>query len=70
VHRRLDGDFLELIADFGPGYRIYLGEDGPILIVILVIGDKSTQPSDIKEARSYWQAHKARKMIGGSHDIP
>lgn len=66
-HRRIDGDFLELIADFGPGYRIYLGEDGPLLVLILVVGDKSTQPGDFKEARAYWDLYKARKKKGKGH---
>jgi putative addiction module killer protein len=66
-HRRLDADFLELIADFGPGFRIYLGEDGERLIIILVVGDKSTQASDIREARCYWEAYKTRKKKGGHH---
>jgi len=60
-HRRLAADFLELIADFGPGYRIYAGEDGDKLIIILVVGDKSTQASDIQEARAYWGLYKSRK---------
>jgi putative addiction module killer protein len=65
IHRRF-GDFLELIADFGPGYRIYLGEDGMDLIVILTVGDKSTQASDFKEAEAYWEVYKSRKK-GGNH---
>ena len=59
-HRRFS-DLVELIADFGPGYRVYLGEDGSLLIIILVVGDKSTQDSDFREARAYWEAYKARK---------
>jgi putative addiction module killer protein len=60
-HRRLAADFIELIADFGPGYRIYLGEDGQVLIIILAVGDKSTQAGDIEEAKAYWGFYKTRK---------
>jgi len=67
IHRRF-GDFLELISDFGPGFRIYLGEDGPVLIIILVVGDKSTQVADFKEARAYWDAYQSQKRKGKSHD--
>jgi putative addiction module killer protein len=66
-HRRVDADFVELIENFGPGYRIYLGEDGLVLVVVLVVGDKSTQSSDFKEAREYWQAYKARKRKEKRH---
>lgn len=64
VHRRF-GDFLELILDFGPGYRLYLGEDGPLLLILLVVGDKSTQTADFREAHANWEAFKARKQKGG-----
>lgn len=60
-HRRLDGDFLELKEMKGPGYRVYLGEEGRTLLIILLVGDKSVQAKDIKLARSYWAMHKQRK---------
>jgi putative addiction module killer protein len=60
-HRRLDGDLLELKEDKGPGFRIYLGEEGQTLLIIVVIGDKSNQSRDIDTARQYWAIHKQRK---------
>jgi len=36
--------------DYGPGYRIYFTQRGPIIIVILCGGDKRTQTTDIKRA--------------------
>ena len=51
----------ELKIRFGPGYRVYFGEDGKILVVLLLGGDKSTQDRDIKKAVEYWEDYKIRK---------
>lgn len=40
----------ELRVDCGPGYRVYYTRKGPVIIVLLVGGDKSTQDADIKKA--------------------
>ena len=37
----------ELRLDFGPGYRVYFGEVGDRVILLLCAGDKSTQDRDI-----------------------
>ena len=52
---------IELKEDFGPGYRIYVAEDGPVIVVILCAGDKRTQPADIQRAKEYWKQYKSRK---------
>ena len=44
----------ELKINFGPGYRVYFGEDSGKLVVLLLGGDKKTQPADIKLAQQYW----------------
>lgn len=48
----------ELRLMFGPGYRVYYLQDGDILILLLVGGDKSTQQKDIEMAHglaeTYW----------------
>lgn len=51
----------ELKIDCGPGYRLYFGQDGPQLVVLLCAGDKRTQDEDIKKAKSYWADYKKEK---------
>ena len=45
-------DIREMRVDYGPGYRVYFLQRGEILIVLLCGGDKSSQDSDIKQAKS------------------
>jgi putative addiction module killer protein len=49
---------LELKIHFGPGYRVYLAEDGPRIVLLLVGGDKATQEKDIKVAKRYWLEYR------------
>ena len=42
----------ELRIDYGPGYRVYYMRRGPVLVVLLCGGDKSTQGSDIAQAKA------------------
>ena len=47
--------------DYGPGYRLYFGQDGDELIVLLVGGSKKRQQKDIEQAKALWAEYKARK---------
>lgn len=49
----------ELIIDFGPGYRLYCAEDGPVTVVLLCAGEKSTQRSDIRTAKKFWKEYNS-----------
>lgn len=40
----------ELRIDHGPGYRVYFARRGPLVLVLLVGGDKRTQEADIAHA--------------------
>jgi len=48
----------ELRIHFGPGYRVYYGEDGPIVVLLLCGGDKGTQWRDIRRAQELWDAYR------------
>jgi putative addiction module killer protein len=51
----------EYRIDFGPGYRIYIGQDGKTLVILLGGGTKKAQNSDIQLARQRWREYKTRK---------
>ncbi len=52
---------LERTIDYGPGYRVYFGRDGDVLILLLGGGTKRGQQSDISTAKDSWRAYKLRK---------
>ena len=51
----------ELKIDFGPGYRVYFGKDGPETVILLGGGTKKKQQRDIEAAQNCWQDYKDRK---------
>jgi len=48
----------ELRMFFGPGYRVYFGEDAENIVVLLCGGDKNTQDHDIEAAKAYWKEYR------------
>ena len=59
--RSLGEGVYELKVDYGPGYRVYFGQDGPVLVILLCGGDKSTQRADIAKAKVYWFRYKQER---------
>lgn len=51
----------EFVIDWGPGYRIYLAQDGATLIILFCGGTKRGQQKDINRARKLHKEYKARK---------
>ena len=60
-----DGVF-ELRLDFGPGFRIYFGQHGETVVILLCAGDKSDQSRDIENAKEYWKDYKSDARL---HDV-
>jgi putative addiction module killer protein len=46
---------------WGPGYRVYMGQDGDKLVILLGGGTKKRQQKDIDAAKLLWQEYKKRK---------
>lgn len=51
----------EYRIDFGPGYRIYFGRDGEMLVILIGGGTKKRQSQDIRAAQQCWADYKRRK---------
>ncbi len=51
----------ELRIDYGPGYRVYFGQDGETLVILLCGGTKTRQQTDIDRAKVMWAEYRARK---------
>ena len=51
----------ELRIHVGPGYRVYFGQHGSALVILLCGGDKASQASDIRRAKAFWREWKERQ---------
>ena len=52
---------LEYRIDWGPGYRVYFGRDGEVLVILLTGGTKKRQQRDIVAAIEMWGDYRRRK---------
>ena len=60
-HKFCEDGVWELRIDFGPGYRVYYGQDAATTVLLLCGGSKRSQSADIKQAVRYWLDYQGRK---------
>lgn len=59
-HKYIAQGVSEFRMSSGSGYRIYYGEEGNSVILLLCGGNKSTQKRDIKKAINYFKNYLSR----------
>ena len=57
-YRSVGEGVFELRIDYGPGYRVYFGQIGLTIVLLLCGGDKSTQNPDIRTSLEYWTEYR------------
>ena len=60
-HKSVGEGVQEARVMFGAGYRIYFGQDGATVVLLLAGGTKATQTQDIRRARQYWREYLEEK---------
>ena len=58
-YKNVGGGVYDLRFFFGSGFRVYFGEDGKTIVVLLCGGDKDSQRIDIQKAQIYWKEYKS-----------
>lgn len=53
----------ELRINYASGYRVYFGQKGLTIVLLLLGGDKSTQEQDIREAQEYWADYEKSENV-------
>ncbi|ERT09021.1 hypothetical protein M595_1002 [Lyngbya aestuarii BL J] len=59
-YRSVGEGVCELRINYGSGYRVYFGQIGSTLVILLCGGDKSTQQNDIRKAIDYWIDYRSQ----------
>ena len=62
--KSVGGGVEELRIDFGPGYRVYYGRAGSLVVVLLGGGSKKSQAKDIVTAQRQWKEYLDAKANG------
>jgi putative addiction module killer protein len=62
--KAVGGGVEELRIDFGPGYRVYYGREGSLVVVLLCGGSKKSQARDIVTAQRQWKEYLDAKGNG------
>ncbi len=60
-YRSVGEGVYEFKINYGPGYRIYFGQIGLKVVLLLCGGDKSTQKQNIRQAQEYWKDYDKRE---------
>ncbi|WP_017719049.1 type II toxin-antitoxin system RelE/ParE family toxin [Kamptonema formosum] len=60
-YRSVGEGVCEFRIDCGPGYRVYFGQIGTAIVLLLCGGDKSTQMQDIRKAQEYWTDYRSEE---------
>ena len=55
--KSVGGGAEDLRIDFGPGYRVYYGREGSMVMVLLCGGSKKSQARDIVAAQRQWKEY-------------
>jgi len=61
-HKSVGEGVQEIVLNYGPGYRIYFGEHGTTLVILLLGSTKKRQDAAIKLAKRYWNDWKERTL--------
>jgi len=61
-HKSVGEGVQEIVLDYGPGYRIYFGEHGAALVILLCGSTKKRQGEAIKQAKRYWKDWEERTL--------
>jgi putative addiction module killer protein len=58
--KSVGGGVHEVRIDFGPGYRVTIGIDGPEVVILLGGSAKARQSVAISDARARWDDYRRR----------
>lgn len=58
--RSLGSGVFEIKINQGAGFRVYFGEVGNVVILLLLGGDKGSQSRDIRKAQSFWRDYVSK----------